>query len=415
MIEERIDDGVIDGDDEDSKIAEVKVQVGSKRRQKPKKKVKRHVRRPSQLTFLIFFFFPGSALQLRGLGSLEVMQCFLRLVDPELQLTQTVCIASFSIFTTTFTGHPLVDDTMHPTPVLHAQVVEASLSDAPAPPHPAAAPEAEAHVTPSTSSTVSAQDVASTRPPYDGREQYLLVLSGLIGSGKSTFARALVKHFPDWRRCNQDELGDRHAVVFAARNALLAGYNVIIDRTNIDAKQRRTWLELARELQEGEEKRKIVTVSLTLTISIEAAEERLKVRVGHETIKDAEQALGILPHFLRTYQKASVEEGFHYVLTFPAAKMGMEPSKEEVNEILFARLETEERGQEEALLACGQAHAEGLPQAMVVRCDQKDLQLDRQSLLYNINGMCQSDCSPDCLDLCWARRDGRPSADTDFK
>ncbi len=68
-----------------------------------------------------------------------------------------------------------------------------------------------------------------------------------FGSGKSTFARALVDHYPNWRRCKQDELGDRHAVLFAARTALLAGQNVVIDRTNIDAKQRRTWLELARD------------------------------------------------------------------------------------------------------------------------------------------------------------------------
>lgn len=209
-------------------------------------------------------------------------------------------------------------------------------------------PSTNMHPTPVLAATPAAEP---SQPPRNDapREQYMLVLSGLIGSGKSTFARALVEHFGDWRRCNQDELGDRHAVVYAARTALLAGHHVVIDRTNIDAKQRRTWLELARELNastaDGERTRSVVTISLTLTISIDEAERRLKLRVGHETIQTPEQALGILPHFLRTYQKASSEEGFHYVLTWPATRMSQNPTRDEVNAMLFDRLSAEERGE----------------------------------------------------------------------
>ncbi|CCF51654.1 hypothetical protein NDA14_001110 [Ustilago hordei] len=224
---------------------------------------------------------------------------------------------------------------MLPTPALATTQVEASTSQ-PAPPEAPAAPSSPKPTQPS--------DAANQDGPV--QEQYLLVLSGLIGSGKSTFARALVDRFPTWRHCNQDELGDRRAVLYAAQTGLLAGHNVVIDRTNIDAKQRRTWLELAQEISSAEgSTRKIITISLTLTISIKAAQERLRIRKDHETIKTAEQALEILPHFLRTYQKATTEEGFHYVLTYPAGKMSREPVEEEAKKMLFDRLETEVRAE----------------------------------------------------------------------
>lgn len=236
-----------------------------------------------------------------------------------------------------YTEHSSKTRIMHATPVLAAQVAAPSSSELPP------APLQPPTESPAASSSAAPAD-APVSTVKDGAEQYLLVLSGLIGSGKSTFARALTTHYPNWRRCNQDELGDRHAVLYSARTALLSGQNVIIDRTNIDAKQRRTWLELAAELNSASSLN-IITISLTLTIPIELAEERLRVRVGHETIKTAEQALGILPHFLRSYQKASLEEGFNYVLSWPAGRMKLEMEKGDVEEMLFRRLEGEERGE----------------------------------------------------------------------
>ncbi|KAJ9478621.1 tRNA_lig_kinase domain-containing protein [Pseudozyma hubeiensis] len=230
---------------------------------------------------------------------------------------------------------------MQPTPVLAAYEAPPDTS------------QSALHSTAQYSTPIDPLPSANVPNGTSNQEQYLVVLSGLIGSGKSTFARALCQHYPDWRRCNQDELGDRHAVLYAARTALLAGHSVVIDRTNIDAKQRRTWLELARELSippaptETDATpippRNIITVSLTLTISTVVAQERLQVRIGHETIKTPEQALGILPHFLRSYQKSTVEEGFNYVLTYPAAKMSMDPSADEIKAILWDQLEGQTR------------------------------------------------------------------------
>lgn len=39
---------------------------------------------------------------------------------------------------------------------------------------------------------------------------------------------------PRFRRCNQDELGDRRSVEALARRSLREGLSVCIDRTNFD-------------------------------------------------------------------------------------------------------------------------------------------------------------------------------------
>ena len=329
----------------------------TKRRcQKAKKKAARHVRSVcSQLTLLLDKNIFDNCSADWGFFRKKALFCACRIQARPSRTLAIFALLSFTFYSNTIQLHQ--QTTMQPTPVLAA--IPAELSDSQLPLKPPTQADAAKEASTSTAP-------ANALPTSDGDEQYLLVLSGLIGSGKSTFARALVEHFPNWRRCNQDELGDRHAVVYAARTALLAGHNVVIDRTNIDAKQRRTWLELARDINapisaptegagESEKKeegkseegksRKVVTVSLTLTISIEAAEERLRVRVGHETIKSAEQALGILPHFLRSYQKASTDEGFHYVLTYPAGKMSLEPSADEIRTMLFDRLAGETRAE----------------------------------------------------------------------
>lgn len=103
--------------------------------------------------------------------------------------------------------------------------------------------------------------------------QELIVLAGVVGSGKSTLSTAWQHHLPvrairflqsvaaehshrqltlqnlgqDWVRVNQDDLGDRRTCEAAVRTALSQGMNVVVDRQNFDAGQRRTWLEIANE------------------------------------------------------------------------------------------------------------------------------------------------------------------------
>ncbi|KAF4594181.1 hypothetical protein EYR40_008984 [Pleurotus pulmonarius] len=82
---------------------------------------------------------------------------------------------------------------------------------------------------------------------FSHAEPIVLVLVGLIGSGKSTFAQALQQCYPHFHRCNQDELGDRRQVESLARSCLQQGLNVCIDRTNFNEPQRAYWINIARE------------------------------------------------------------------------------------------------------------------------------------------------------------------------
>jgi len=75
----------------------------------------------------------------------------------------------------------------------------------------------------------------------------VIMLVGLIASGKSTFAQALENQLPHFRRCNQDELGSRLRVEVAVRQALTEGLSVCVDRTNVDPTQRAHWINIARE------------------------------------------------------------------------------------------------------------------------------------------------------------------------
>lgn len=79
----------------------------------------------------------------------------------------------------------------------------------------------------------------------------LLLLVGLPGSGKSTFARRLPSSA--WLVVNQDTIHDGHPgsrkqCLTAAREGLREGRHVCIDRTNMTVEQRGDFLLLASEV-----------------------------------------------------------------------------------------------------------------------------------------------------------------------
>jgi len=84
-------------------------------------------------------------------------------------------------------------------------------------------------------------------------EQTMIVLVGIPGSGKSTFARRILEASRDddekiegsWLSVCQDVLKSRQAVLAAADEHLHRGGCIIIDRCNFDKVQRKHWLDLA--------------------------------------------------------------------------------------------------------------------------------------------------------------------------
>lgn len=182
----------------------------------------------------------------------------------------------------------------------------------------------------------------------------LIVLCGVVGSGKSTFAKAAEHHMPDhFVRCNQDVLGSRRAVQTAARRSLAAGKTAIIDRVNADAQQRATWTELAANfipsLGHAHGQSGIDVWAIEFVTPIDQCRSRLATRTNHETLHSVEQALHVLQCFSKEYTPPQASEGFSKIIQVsPNDFTTNAPTFLEIDAIL-QRLATAERHDEACL------------------------------------------------------------------
>ena len=122
----------------------------------------------------------------------------------------------------------------------------------------------------------------------------MLILTGIPGSGKSTFAEALVRGKPDvYVRVNQDYLGSRPACERITKQVLQIGKCPVIDRCNFDPSQRAKFLNIAKTFQ-------IPVDCVVFQLPIELCIQRCCERRHHETVT-AENAAEIVRTMVRQF------------------------------------------------------------------------------------------------------------------
>ena len=135
---------------------------------------------------------------------------------------------------------------------------------------------------------------------------FVLLLVGIPGSGKSTFAKSLESYAPDkYVRVNQDTLGTRQACEERTLQVLASGKCPIIDRCNFDAGQRMHFLRIARA-------KNVAVECVVLRFAVEECVQRCENRSEHETISP-EIAREVVERMARQFVSPENSEGFRRV------------------------------------------------------------------------------------------------------
>lgn len=146
--------------------------------------------------------------------------------------------------------------------------------------------------------------VDSLTSPNKSSVRSMLILVGIPGSGKSTFASQLVEvrlccyfqcyspwcltisyilcywtQLAPWKyeRVNQDAIGNRKACEALTRSILSKNKIPIIDRCNYNYRQRKYWVDIAKEAQ-------VPVDCIIFSYNTEVCISRCQERQGHETI-----------------------------------------------------------------------------------------------------------------------------------
>lgn len=113
-------------------------------------------------------------------------------------------------------------------------------------------------------------------------DNFMILLVGIPGSGKSSFAEEMVRANPEkYVRISQDELKKRKKCEKKAREVLGEGKCAIIDRCNFDHGQRAKFINIALELGRPVD-------CIVFDVPKEECIKRCTARDDHPTIKPSE-------------------------------------------------------------------------------------------------------------------------------
>jgi predicted kinase len=116
---------------------------------------------------------------------------------------------------------------------------------------------------------------------------YFIILCGLPGSGKSMFSKQLEEK--GWIRISQDDLGSSDECKNLMEKSLKKGKSCILDRCNAHAKERKMFLNIAKQFTTNFE-------SIYFNISPEECIRRIEIRKHHPTLAP-EKAREVVEYF----------------------------------------------------------------------------------------------------------------------
>ena len=136
----------------------------------------------------------------------------------------------------------------------------------------------------------------------------LLVLCGVQGSGKSTFAERLVEGREDWAHFSQDTINDgkpgkREKVEAETKKALSQGKSVVVDRMHLDALQREHFVLLAKEAN-------VAVHCIVLTPPKSVIAQRVRKREDHPGSVQGDKGASMAVSNLDKLVMPAYKEGF---------------------------------------------------------------------------------------------------------
>ena len=130
---------------------------------------------------------------------------------------------------------------------------------------------------------------------------FMILLVGLPGSGKSHFAQALAMRNKKYIRISQDVLKTRPKCESLCRRTLQDGNIPIIDRCSFDSTQRLHFLNIAAEF-------KIPVDCIVFRYSTQTCITRCEERMNHETV-DRQKARGVMMAMNRSFSPPGLGSG----------------------------------------------------------------------------------------------------------